>query len=308
MRQLTFKDIAKVERYYDGGKHFQEDWTGTVKDILNMNNIPSEDRLFIVLNAGGLSDEVLKRFALSCARSIEHLGKGTIVKDYNDMIESYLHGKISLKEIQKARINIHSLIDTVGVDTELENMKAMIAYEAACAFCHADLRKEKANAAEGAAGAAVKTMAAAIESANMAAMNVAAKAAAVVETTTKSTAHLCHMVGGTVSASTAREHARDVIQAAYDTNMTTAVLTDAIRAAARFANTTYAPAMNAARHATASASPDSISSVIRGTVTDIANMCAKISDVDSSHIQSKEAQCVLLLRVLESLDGEAEEK
>ena len=43
----TINDIRNLEPCYDPAKYLPEDWTGAALDILNVDDCPAQDRLFV---------------------------------------------------------------------------------------------------------------------------------------------------------------------------------------------------------------------------------------------------------------------
>ena len=70
MKQFTIEDIRSWKPCYDPSKHLPEGWKGTAVDILRMENVPAEDRLWVALREGLLSERLLRSFAVYCARSV----------------------------------------------------------------------------------------------------------------------------------------------------------------------------------------------------------------------------------------------
>ena len=65
MRQLTIKNIRDLNPCYDPAKYLSEDWTGTVVDILEIEECPEADRVWVALR---LVDRfTLEAFAIDCA-------------------------------------------------------------------------------------------------------------------------------------------------------------------------------------------------------------------------------------------------
>ena len=66
----TYQDIMALAPCYDPAErgYCTPDWTGTALDVLCMDNIPAEDRLWLVLREGWIDDRTLRLFAVWCAR------------------------------------------------------------------------------------------------------------------------------------------------------------------------------------------------------------------------------------------------
>lgn len=65
MKTLTIKDIRNLKPCYYPTKYLPKDWTGTVKDILLLEECPPEDRIWVAVR---LMPRLLAEvFAIDCA-------------------------------------------------------------------------------------------------------------------------------------------------------------------------------------------------------------------------------------------------
>lgn len=102
MKTFNVSDIRSWKPCYDPTEYLAESWQGTAIDIVDNKAIPFKDRLWVVLRPELVSVESLKRYALACARSCEHLSTDARVKACNDATEAYLDGHITAAELRAA--------------------------------------------------------------------------------------------------------------------------------------------------------------------------------------------------------------
>jgi hypothetical protein len=103
MKRLKISDIMKLNPCYPPTTFLPKNWTGTVKDLLGIDEVPARDRLWVVMRSEFLSDRVLQEFGVACARMVEHLGEDVRVTDCNLIAESYLDGWATLEQVREAR-------------------------------------------------------------------------------------------------------------------------------------------------------------------------------------------------------------
>ncbi len=68
MKQITLQQIRDLSPCYDPKKYLPENWAGTVIDILNVEDCPANDRLWVVLREDFIDAKKLRLFAVWCAR------------------------------------------------------------------------------------------------------------------------------------------------------------------------------------------------------------------------------------------------
>ncbi len=68
MKTFTIKDIRSWKPCYDPIRHLPEDWSRTAIDLLNLNHISFEDRLWVVLRPELVSERIMRLFAVWCYR------------------------------------------------------------------------------------------------------------------------------------------------------------------------------------------------------------------------------------------------
>jgi hypothetical protein len=65
MDKITIKDIRALEPCYDPSKYLSENWTGTVEDILLLEECPAEDRIWVAVRL--VPRFIAECFAIDCA-------------------------------------------------------------------------------------------------------------------------------------------------------------------------------------------------------------------------------------------------
>ena len=103
MKTFTINDIRLWEPCYDPERYLPEGWEGNVADILRKNEIPAQDRLWVVCRKGLISDKILRLFAVWCARQVEHLMTDERSIRALDVAEAYANGVASDSELDVAR-------------------------------------------------------------------------------------------------------------------------------------------------------------------------------------------------------------
>jgi len=64
---MNIKDIRDLDPCYDPVKYLSEDWEGSLLDILDVEDCPVVDKLWVVLKL--LPDDMNKLFALDCLKT-----------------------------------------------------------------------------------------------------------------------------------------------------------------------------------------------------------------------------------------------
>lgn len=65
-KTYSISDMRDLEPCYDPGRYLPDDWTGTVLDVLHMDDVPPDDRLWVAVH--WISDATLRLWAVWCAR------------------------------------------------------------------------------------------------------------------------------------------------------------------------------------------------------------------------------------------------
>lgn len=103
MKTFTYDDICSWNPCYDPIIYIANDWSGTALDILNMENVPAKDRLWVVLRDELISDKTLRLFAVWCARQVQHLLIDERSLRALDVAERFAHGEATKEELEAAR-------------------------------------------------------------------------------------------------------------------------------------------------------------------------------------------------------------
>jgi hypothetical protein len=105
LKKFTIEDIRNMRPCYDPSRYLPEDWCGTALDILNMENAPARDRLWVVLHESIIDDRTMRLFAVWCAREALKKVKDPDPRSVNacNVAERYANGKASSKELAVAR-------------------------------------------------------------------------------------------------------------------------------------------------------------------------------------------------------------
>lgn len=167
MKKLTIETIRSWKPCYDPTKYLNEDWTGTVLDLLDNKVIPIQDRFWCVLRTDFLSEKLLRLFAVWCARSVQHLMEDERSIKAIDVAEAFANGRATEEELRAARAAASAAYDTVCAAV----MYAASADDSAAA--------RAARAAASAASAAYDADCAAVMDAACAAASAAARVAQV---------------------------------------------------------------------------------------------------------------------------------
>jgi hypothetical protein len=105
MQQFTIEDLRKFSPCYDPTKYLPENWQGTVIDILNVTDCPTEDRLWVVLRKEFMTDKQLRLFAVWCARQALAIpgNESEVCSNTCDVAERYANGEATKEEFAAAR-------------------------------------------------------------------------------------------------------------------------------------------------------------------------------------------------------------
>lgn len=105
MKQITYSDIKALNPCYNPIKYIPEDWTGTVLDILNVEDCPAKDRLWVVLREEFIDAKTLRLFTVWCAREALKLVENPDARSVEacNVAERYANGEATDKERAAAR-------------------------------------------------------------------------------------------------------------------------------------------------------------------------------------------------------------
>ncbi len=102
MKRISLSMIRSWGPCYDPAMKVSEDWSGTVLDVLALDNVSAEDKLWLVLREDLLSAKLLRLFAVSCARDVQHLMTDERSIRAIDAEERYAHGLATDEELRAA--------------------------------------------------------------------------------------------------------------------------------------------------------------------------------------------------------------
>lgn len=103
MKKLNINDIRKLKPCYEPTKYVDENWVGTVIDILKMDEVPYDDRLWVATKF--IDDKTNRLFAVWCAREALKLVDNPDQRSINacDVAERFANGKATEDELAAAR-------------------------------------------------------------------------------------------------------------------------------------------------------------------------------------------------------------
>jgi hypothetical protein len=93
MKKFTITDIRKWKPCYDPSRYLAESWQGTALDILNDKRIPFEDRLWVIMRTDLVSERLMRRFGVWCARQVQHLMNDERSIQALDVMEAYAENR-----------------------------------------------------------------------------------------------------------------------------------------------------------------------------------------------------------------------
>ena len=101
----TLEDIRALNPCYDPDKYAPDDWEGTALDVLKAEQVPAEDRLWLVCHDGWIDNKTLRLFAVWCARQALALVSHPDPRSINavNVAERYANGEATKNELAAAR-------------------------------------------------------------------------------------------------------------------------------------------------------------------------------------------------------------
>lgn len=95
MKVLTMETLRSFKPCYDPIRYLPENWSGTILDIVSIDEIPWEDRLWVVMRDNLVSDKLMRLFAVWCARQVQHLMDDERSLKALDVAEAFANGQAS---------------------------------------------------------------------------------------------------------------------------------------------------------------------------------------------------------------------
>ena len=102
MKRFTIDDIRSWGPCYDPSRHLPEGWSGTAVDILKMDSVPLDDRIWVVLRTDLISERSIRLFAVAAARSVQHLMTDERSIRAIEVAERYANGLATDSELNEA--------------------------------------------------------------------------------------------------------------------------------------------------------------------------------------------------------------
>jgi hypothetical protein len=93
VKRFTTDDIRYWKPHFDPSDYLAETWQGTVLDILNNKRIPFKDRLWVIMRKDLVSEKLMRRFAVWCARQVQHLMRDERSLYALDVAEAYAENR-----------------------------------------------------------------------------------------------------------------------------------------------------------------------------------------------------------------------
>jgi hypothetical protein len=90
MKKITINDIRNWLPWHDPNHYLAESWEGTALDILNEKRIPFQDRLWVIMRTDLVSEKLMRKFAVWCARQVQHLMTDSRSIHALDVMEAYV--------------------------------------------------------------------------------------------------------------------------------------------------------------------------------------------------------------------------
>ena len=121
LKYFDINDIRSWNPCYNPKKHLSEDFRGTVVTILKNENIPFEDRLWVVLRNDLISDRVMRLFAVWSYRQTLKFVKNQDKRSINaaNIAEKYANGKLTKKELKAAERAAWSVVCSADESAEI---------------------------------------------------------------------------------------------------------------------------------------------------------------------------------------------
>ena len=101
-KTISIDDIRSWRPCYDPSRYLPEDWSGTALDLLRLEAIPAQDRLWVVLREGISDDRTVRLWAVWCARQVQQLMTDERSIAALDVAERYTNGEATLAELKIA--------------------------------------------------------------------------------------------------------------------------------------------------------------------------------------------------------------
>ena len=128
MKQITLQQIRDLSPCYDPTKYLPENWKGTVIDILNVEDCPAQDRLWVVLHEEFIDAKTLRLFAVWCAREALKLIDKPDQRSIEacNVAERYANGDATDDELSAADYAAYSAARSADYYAQITQLKIML--------------------------------------------------------------------------------------------------------------------------------------------------------------------------------------
>ena len=120
MKKLTYETINSFKPCYEPSKYLPLNWEGSSVDLLRMEKIPAKDRLWVVVRHELLTYMQLKLYGLKVAQDCASNTTDARVNDCLKVVEKYLNGDATLKELQEARSAARSAAESAAEERQAQ--------------------------------------------------------------------------------------------------------------------------------------------------------------------------------------------
>jgi hypothetical protein len=103
--KLTYDYIKSLSPCYDPIKYISKDWSGTAIDLLQINEIPMQDILWVICRKDILDEGLMRRFAAWCAAEALFVAKQTDKRSWNavEVSVKFSIGEATQEQLAAAR-------------------------------------------------------------------------------------------------------------------------------------------------------------------------------------------------------------
>lgn len=114
LKVFTYKDIKSWDPCYNPSKYIDKNWKGTIIDILNLDNMTFEDKIWVVLRTELISDKVMRLFAVWAYRQCLEFTSPPDPRSINatNIAEQYALGNATKEELKSAEESAWAAWDT----------------------------------------------------------------------------------------------------------------------------------------------------------------------------------------------------
>ena len=116
MRTFTTSDIRSWGPCYDPNRYLHENWSGSAIDLLKNEEIPFQDRLWVVLRTDLVSERIMRLFAVWSYRQTWDWVPNPDPRSIKaaEVAEAYANGKATKEELVAARSAAESAAESAA--------------------------------------------------------------------------------------------------------------------------------------------------------------------------------------------------